>query len=44
LQCHKALDAVVEIAAFVRMWKEVSHVGQALVGRWSFQLKDKLKS
>lgn len=39
LQCQKAFYAVVKIIAFVRMRKELSHVGQALMVPRIFQLQ-----
>lgn len=40
LQGEVTLDAIVEVAAFRRMRKEVGHVGQTLVCRRILKLKE----
>jgi len=42
LEGEETLDAVVEVIAVVRMWKELGHVRQALVRSRIFQLQNDL--
>lgn len=44
MQGQKALYAVVEVVAVVRMWKELGHVWQALVGSRIFELQVEFRS